>query len=238
MSNPVIDEAERMVFDQMGYALAGQAEATANRLYHVALKLQDDFFKKLTVPGVYMAVNKPGIGGPYPDLSPRWAKRKAKKLGSASGNNFYFGISPQMHKGPHLINVLAKQDASKFFGKPQIEIDTSFIPSNVRLNKSGRYQYVAKTRINGQKVGGQFFKPKIRLSAIAFPDAIGKSDQQLFALMAAKTRDALWLKKLAKNQFGGPLGRWNVPARPLLIPFLSWYVDTHMPSELNRQVSL
>lgn len=239
----VIDNAEKIfyrtafdVLDAIAYEKVDQARTAAR-------KMGSEFFRTLAKD--YMKVEAPGPFGKWAKLNPEWENYKNSKL-RGSGSKIYYGISPQKGLGRHLRQEMAQKNANRLFGAPKIRVkaasDQTGVQGKIVPNEKlfGRFQFASgstKTLPDGsvRKIGGQFVTPSARVTVELFPKVVGLTSPEIFDAMQKRSPDVggssegdggrgNWIERLAGNEFGTALGG-KVPARPLLAPFMEWWLQ-------------
>lgn len=261
--NAVIDAADKIFYEATYDALNDVVIRKARNAQDMAVKEGRKFFKLLTGRG-YMGVKAPGPYG-WADLSDKWKQRK-KKHRPYAAERIYLGIRPELGKDQmNLRDYMRKKNANILFGTPRVKIkaatDTSDIENpKVTFDSSlNRWRFSeGRLRSTGRSVRGRFVTPSARVTVELFRKIRGLSGPEIFDAMRRKSRDlgafagisddgegeegegdsgSNWIQRLAGNEFGTAL-RGRVPSRPLLTPFMNWWLDSYMYSKVEKELSL
>ncbi len=245
----IIEKSERVFYNATFAALDAIAEEKVRNVRLAARKMGREFFRTLAKD--YMRVPAPGSFG-WADLSPKWDKRKRHHNRNAY-RKVYYGISPQLGLGAHLREEMSKKNANVLFGSPKIKVkaasDMTGVEGKIVPVESlpGRYQFAAGSTRRMEdgtikKIGGRFVTPSARVTVELFPRIINLAAPEIFDAMRRRSRDlgpmsgggddedgegagrGNWIQRLAGNEFGTALGG-KVPARPLLAPFMRWWLQ-------------
>lgn len=249
----IIDQSEKIFYGITYDVLDEIVQDKARNAQETAVKLGREFFR--TLARGYMGQPAPGPFGDWADLSPKWAKYKAKKL-RGSGKRIYYGISPQLGLGGHLRAEMAIKNGNVLFGSPKVRTKAASDLSGVEgkiipVEKlPGRFQFApGSTRQledgTVKKIGGKFVTPKARVTVEIFRKIVGLTSPEIFEAIRYRDKSIAsdpqipeedddgedvgrprgnWLERLAGNEFGTALGG-RVPARPLLAPFMVWWLQ-------------
>lgn len=249
----IIDKTERIFYQSSFDALDMVVEAKVKETRRVARKMGREFFRELT-SNMYMKSPAPGPFGNWSDINPKWDKRK-KFHNRNAYRKIYFGIRPQLGIGKHLKDEMARKNANVLFGSPRIKVKAASDMTGVEgkivpvESMPGRFQFAAGSTRRMEdgtikKIGGRFVTPSARVTVELFPRIRNLTAPEIFDAMRRRSRDlgpmlgggdnedgeegsgrdGNWIERLAGNEFGTALGG-KVPARPLLAPFMSWWLQ-------------
>jgi len=248
----IIEKSERIFYNATFDALDRITEQKVQNVRLAARKMGREFFRTLAKD--YMRVPAPGAFG-WADLSPNWDKRKRNRNRYAFRKIYYgispnLGLGPHLRDeiskknanvlfGSPKIKVKAASDMTGVEGKI---VPVESLP--------GRFQFAAGStrRMDDgtiKKIGGRFVTPSARVTVELFPRVLNLTAPEIFDAMRRRSRDlgpmsggggdddeeggegagrGNWIQRLAGNEFGTALGG-NVPARPLLAPFMKWWLQ-------------
>lgn len=246
----VFEAAERVAYQMIREGFDAKLESEAVDMYALAKELTQKFFKVLTSNDFMNRSTMPAEfkGVSWKDLSGEWQNYKKSKL-RGSGDKFYYGISPQVSRGRHLTQQMRGQSAGALFGLPRVKRRQGTKTDNVFKDdggplvdtSSGRPRFASGTyrlREDGSRdsTGGRFVTLRATISVEMFPKLKDKTVGDAFERLDDKGRfskkDGIsWVKKLAVNEFGSA----KVPSRPLLGPFLNWYIYTYAPAAFTQK---
>lgn len=246
----IIEKSERIFYNATFSALDAVAEQKVEATRLAARKMGREFFR--TLARNYMRRPAPGPFGNWKNLNPSWENYKDSKL-RGSGKTIYYGISPQKGLGRHLRDEMSAKNANVLFGAPRIKVkaasDMTGVEGKIVPIESlpGRYQFAAgatRQMEDGsiKKIGGRFVTPSARVTVELFSKIYNLTAPEIFDAMRKRSRNlgsmseggeeeeeggagrGNWIQRLAGNEFGTALGG-KVPSRPLLAPFMSWWLQ-------------
>lgn len=248
----IIDETMRVFYQKTFESLDAVVEQKVANVKKVSVKLGREFFR--TMARGYMRQAAPGPFKKWAKLNPEWQNYKSSKL-KGSGPMIYYGIRPRQGLGAHLRDEIASKNANVLFGSPRVKVkpatDLTGVEGDiVPIEKApGKFQFAkgATRRLEDgtiKKIGGQWVTPSARVTVELFPRIRTLTAPEIFGVMRHKSSRELgpmsggeseseegegsgggnWIQRLAGNEFGTALGG-KVPARPLLAPFMEWWLQ-------------
>lgn len=214
-----------------------------------ARKVFSDFYKVLASRGRFVDVEAPApeLRVDWEPLSKKWASYKkfvmagrpkgkgARKLLGAAGNpnRYFFGISAHDKTRPSLISFYARRNAFKDFGNPEVSLVTNkALKRGVQINKAGRAYYQRRKYGRGFASASEAFEISFSIEVQGFSQIDGLSEYEIMSRFG----DGKMAGIMRTLEFGGEgLKSSRIPARPLFIPYLKWFMKRGF-DDLMREV--
>lgn len=221
----------------------GFAQDQIARIKTRAREVFKGYYKLLASRGKFMDVEEPpaALGVDWEPISKKWASyKKYVMMGRPKGkgsrnalaaagnpNRHFFGISSR-EKGskrrPNLMTFVAKRDPFKDFGEPSVEINrVEGLRRGVQLNRDNKPYYQSRKYGRGYASRGDAFDIFFNIEIAGFGDLDGMSEYNILGRLG----DGKMAGIMRTHEFGGPgIKGSTIPARPLFIPYLRWFIDT------------
>lgn len=249
----IIEKSERIFYNATFAALDAIAEEKVKNVRLAARKMGREFFRTLAKD--YMRVPAPGSFGwadlsPKWDKRKRSRNRNAyRKVYYGISPQLGLGAHLREEMSKKNANVLFGSPKIKVKAASDLTgVEGKIVPIE---SLPGRYQFAAGStrRMDDgtiKKIGGRFVTPSARVTVELFPRILNLTAPEIFDAMRRRSRDlgpmtdggggdnedgegegskrGNWIQRLAGNEFGTALGG-VVPARPLLAPFMRWWLQ-------------
>lgn len=182
----------------------------------------DQFFSSLVLHNV--GVDQPTYG----PSAPKWADLSMDYWDRKASQGF---PTEKYERTGDLKAALANQSAREIFGTPKVHQHiTGRTNRNVFIDAAGRPQWRSGSGRRGFAAYADAFQNMaITLEIDLFPKAQGRKPSDLLG-----GRTGWWASKLRMLEHG----RKNMPARPMMKPFMDWYTTDNLRQSVLRQFNV
>lgn len=238
------------------------AKLITQKTFKVLTAGGDGSYLRVTAPNANLKTSWPALSDKWNDYK---AKRLSTSKGMFYyGISPRLKETKGKSPSAHLKQQMSGRSAGALFGLPKVRIkqgtsteqvfniegkptqttgsgQTKFTKGTYRPAREGDKAVKALPGRDGMYrwLGGQFVALRAEISVELFPRLKNITPSEVFARMmkeeGAKKNGNGWLVKLRSNEFGSP--KFKIPSRPLLVPFLQWYVDQYAVDELDKYSS-
>jgi len=228
-----------LLFETTVEEAGGVAQDQMDAIKMRAQMVFKSYYRVLTTRGRFMDVESApaGLGVDWAPISKKWSSyKKFVMMGRPKGkgsrtalaaagnpNRFYFGISAKTRKRPSLVSFLARRDPFKDFGNPRVEISrVAALKRGVQLNRNNQPYYQKRKYGRGFASRGDAFDIFFNIDISGFGDIDGLSEYEIMS----KLGDGEIAGIMRTLEFGGGgIKGGTIPARPLFIPYLNWFIE-------------